>query len=383
MTPKKRIETALGGGKPDRLPVMSIYDVGYMYRSLGKDQREFITGSSDERIAAIEESFRRHDVDGFFVPYGVPCGYDANWRDNHEVEKRSDYWVVTNKQTGIQRHLLQDCCWAEVDGTPIPRAPSAGGMSRITYENDIDKHMRKTPTTVELQTNGTFDPLRHLTGKYPDHHFNFEITTPMVMALNCCGGYVEGLLTMKDKPALFKKMLQRSAESEIACLSSCREAGASSVLFASYYIGADTISPKDYAERIFPYDLAVCQAAKAAGLFVLNWYLGDLMPMLDKVMELPIDALVLEQGRKGYQIDPEAIRRCVGDDFCLFGFSFENDFCTFNRQGLSNEICRQIKGTAINGVFIVGTPIIPPNAQPEAVDFYFVEARYIGCTVGC
>ena len=118
--------------------------------------------------------------------------------------------------------------------------------------------------------------------------------------------------------------------------------------------------------------------SKAAGLFVLHWYLGDLMPMLDKVMELPIDALVLEQSRKGYQIDPVAIRRRVGDDFCLFGFGFENDYCTFDRQGLSNEIRRQIEGAAINGAFIVGTPIMPPNAQPEAVDFYFAEARHIG-----
>ena len=368
------METVLGGGKPDHLPVMPIYDIGYVYRSLGKDQREYFTGSGAERIAVIEENFRLHDVDGFFVHYGC----NDNWRDSHEVEKRMDYWLVTHKATGIQQRLLPDCCWAEADGTPILRAPSAGGVSRITNENDVDEHVPKAPTAAKLQANGTFDPLRHLVGKYSDHHFSFQTNTPMTTALKCCGGYVEGLVTMKDKPKLFEKILQRCAESVIAYIAPGRNAGARSTWFTNYYTGADTISPQDYAEIIFPYDLAICKAAKAAGLFVLHWYLGDLMPMLDKVMELPIDALVLEQSRKGYQIDPVAIRRRVGDDFCLFGFGFENDYCTFDRQGLSNEIRRQIEGAAINGAFIVGTPIMPPNAQPEAVDFYFAEARHIG-----
>ena len=95
-------------------------------------------------------------------------------------------------------------------------------------------------------------------------------------------------------------------------------------------------------------------------------------------MKLPLDALVLEQGRKGYEIDPVEIRQRVGPDFCLFGFGLENDFCTFNRAGLAGELQRQIEGAGSDGAFIVGTPIMPPNAQPEAVEFYFQEARRIG-----
>jgi hypothetical protein len=142
--------------------------------------------------------------------------------------------------------------------------------------------------------------------------------------------------------------------------------------------GADTISPRDYAEIVFPCEEKICRTAKDEGLYALHWFLGDLMPVLDKVLELPIDALVLEQGRKGYEKDPVEIRKRVGPDLCIFGYAFENDFCEFNREGLLVELGRQIEGAGSNGAFVVGTPIMPPNARPEAVDFYFEQARRLG-----
>jgi hypothetical protein len=201
----------------------------------------------------------------------------------------------------------------------------------------------------------------------------------MVHALErSCGGYAQGLITLAADRALFRKILERHAENTCAQFAEDRKAGACSTWFTSYYTGADTISPKDYAEVVFPYEYAICQEAKRQGLFVLNWYLGDLMPNLDKVMELPLDALVLEQGRKGYTIDPVEIRRRVGPGFCLFGFAFENDFCTFDRDGLTRELRRQMGGAGGQGAFVVGTPIMPPNADPSAVDYYFDEARRWG-----
>lgn len=64
--------------------------------------------------------------------------------------------------------------------------------------------------------------------------------------------------------------------------------------------------------------------------------------------------------------------------FCLFGFGLEHDYCTFNRAGLTTELQRQIRGAGPHGAFVAGTPIMPPDADPDAVDFYFSEARRLG-----
>jgi uroporphyrinogen-III decarboxylase len=374
MTSRERVEIALKGGKPDRIPIAAIYDMGYVTSSTGRDQREFITATSEEKIRMIEDSFQRHaPIDCFFV-HG---GSDDRWRQNHRIEKFPDYWMVTDITTGKHLRLLPDGCWAEEDGTPIRRDPSIGGISQIQTEEDIER-LVIIPTENDLEQMGRYGPLKNLVSKYPDVHFSFQSGSPMISALGFCGGYEEGLTLLAGNPGLFKKLIERCSEYQASVMAPGKKAGGLSTWFTSYYTGADTISPKIYTEVVFPAEYRVCREAKNNGLFVLDWFLGDIMPVLDVVMKLPIDALVLEQGRKGYNIDPVEIRKKVGDRFCLFGYAFENDFCTFNRAGLTAEIRRQIEGAGKNGAFIAGMPIMPPNANPDAVDYYISEVLRLG-----
>lgn len=334
MTPRERIEVALRGGKPDRVPVAAIYDMGYMMRGTGQDERGWVTATAAERIKTIEDMFLRHEVDCYFVHNGA----SDEFADTHTIEKHEAYWLITNRKTGEQYRLLPDGCRAQADGTPIPRPPSAGGVSKVRTEADLDTALpRYAPGGPEMRAR--YAPLRHLVAKYPDHHFSTQLGSTMVWALNACGGYVEGLTLLAEDRELFRALLARCVKNELIKIREARQAGAHSVWFTTYYAGADTISPRDYADLVFPHDREICEAAKQAGLFVLHWYLGDLMPCLDTVMRLPQDALVLEQGRKGYEIDVVKIRKRVGPKFCLFGFGYENDYCLDNREGLARELC--------------------------------------------
>jgi hypothetical protein len=373
-TPKQRVAIALSGGKPDRIPIMPIYDVGYVAASIGKDIREYLTASSQERISIIEENFLRHEVDGFFVHAGT----NDDWVKHHSVTRGDDYWQVRDLRTGEDYRLLPDGLTAHAQGQRDLRNPTHGGVSKIQTFGDLESLVPAPPTDAEIEESGLFRPLRHLARKYPTHHFSFQLTTPMARAIHLCGGYEEGLITLAGDRPLFRELSARCARNEIARIQPGRKAGGDSVWFTSYYTGCDTISPRDYTELVFPYEREVCRSAREAGLFVLNWFLGDLMPILDQVLQLPIDALVLEQGRKGYEIDPVEIRRRVGSRLCLFGFGLENDYCEFNRESLTAELARQIDGAGRDGAFVVGTPIIPPNALPEALDYYFAEARRLG-----
>ena len=373
-TPKERVRIAVAGGRADRAPIVPIYDIGYVYRSVGADVREYTTGTAARRIEVIEANFRRHpQVDGIFVHAGTN---DA-WAAAHTVERLADYWLVTHRASGRQYRLLPDGLTAAADGTRHVRNPSRGGVSAVQSRADLERLLPRPPTTAEIVASGRFGPLAHLVARYPDHHFSFQLGSPMVGALGHCGGYEEGLLTMKRDRALFAELLARCAEHEVARIAPGAAAGAHSVWFTSYYTGADTIAPRDYAELVWPHERTVCAAARAAGLLVLNWFLGDLMPILDHVVRLPLDALVLEQGRKGYTIDPVAIRARVGPRFCLFGFGDENDYCEDARPRLAAALARQFAGAGRDGAFVVGTPIMPPNARPAAVDFYFDEARRV------
>ena len=374
MTGKQLVETALQGRKPPQLPVFPIYDKGYVMTSIGRDPRDYIVATAKERIEYLGKNFLRHKVDGFCVHIGT----SDEWAKNHTVEKFAQYWLITEKNTGEKRRLLPDCTWAKEDGTVIIESLSNNGISKIQCEDDIDEQIPSPPSVEEIKSSGILGPLQYLAEKYPDYHFSFQTGTPMIKAIEACGGYAEGLMVLASEPELFRKILEKCMTYDYARIILARKYGGRSMYFTSYYTGADTVSPDNYAKIVFPYELEICRFAKANGFYVLNWYLGDLMPVLDKVMELPLDGLILEQGRKGYNIDPVQIRKRVGEKFCLFGFAFENDFCQFNYEGLRNEIARQIKGAASEGAFIIGTPIMPANANPEAVDFYFDKAKRLG-----
>ena len=338
MTGKERVEIALRGGRPDLIPIVPIHDYGYIMKAAGRDPREWTTASSDDRTRFIEEGLRLHpEVDGYFVHSGTT----DDWVNAHRVEKLEGYWRGTHTGTGEQSGLLPDGNTCTARGEPLPRQ---GGDVRweasIRSPSDIPAVLGRPATPDEIEASGRFRPLAHLALNYPDLHFSFQTTTPMVGALGACGGFAAGLTTMATDPTLFGKILYRIVHDQCARLAPAREAGAKSTWFTSYYTGADTISPRHYAELIFPYEREICEEARRCGFSVLNWYLGDLMPNLDRVMQLPIDALLLEQGRKGYVIDPVEIRRRVGPKFCLFGFGHENDYCTFNRDGLTHELRR-------------------------------------------
>lgn len=376
MTGKERIAIALQGGKPDRVPILPIYDYNYILNNTGRELRRWALAGAAERVQIVEDSFLLHrEIDGLFLHGGGSDEAVAHL----QMEEFPGYWRVTDTRTGEQWGLLPDGSRYTADGAPLPKqGDELFRASEVQSKADIDRLLGPAPTRAQIDACGRFQPMRYMAAKYPDYHFSFQTATPMVQALGACGGFVEGLTTMKSEPALFHKLLRRCADHTLSILAPGKEAGADSTWFTSYYTGADTISPRDYAKMIFPYEYEICAEAKRLGLFVLNWYLGDLMPVLDQVMQLPMDALVLEQGRKGYDIDPVAIRRRVGNRFSLCGFGFENDYCTFNRAGLTAELQRQIDGAGQHGAFIAGAPIIPPNARREAVDYYFAEARRLG-----
>jgi uroporphyrinogen-III decarboxylase len=376
LTGKERIATALQGGKPDRVPILPIYTAAYILTAAGRDPRAWLAGTPEDRLRLMDDTLRIHpEVDGCFVHPGKP----ADWADRHRVERFDGYWRVTERATGAQYGVSADGLACAADGGPAPHDyADLDATPHVRAPQDVDRTIGPAPTEDEMRASGRYDTLRHVAAQRPDLHLTVQASSPLIGAVDACGGYVPGLLTLQTEPDLFRLLLARSAEHQCARFGPAREAGADSIFFTSYYGGADAIDPATYAELVFPYDRTVCEAARNHGMAVLHWYLGDLMPNLGTVRRLPTDALVLEQSRKSYRIDLGEIRARVGPEFCLFGFGHEQDFVTCNREGLSRTLREQYAAAGRDGAFVTGTPNIPPDADPAAVDHYFAEARRLG-----
>lgn len=231
MQPRERIGIALRGGKPDRVPTMPIYSFGYIMNSMGRDPRERYTASAKEITEFIEQGFLRHPVDASFVH----PGRNDEWIKTHLIEKSDAGWTLTNQETGETFHVTPD-------GASVPTGGMAlDSVSKIQTWADLDAHAPACLSPAEIEASGRFWPVRHMARTYPQHHFSFQIGSPMVAALHACGGFVQGLVTMASDRALFRELLARCTEAQCAYMASGKEAGAESVWLTSYYTGADTI----------------------------------------------------------------------------------------------------------------------------------------------
>ena len=117
LTPEQRVEAALRGDKPDRVPIVPIYDFGYVMKCIGRDAREYVTSFAVERIRFVEESFLRHEVDGCLVHSGT----NDDWTNSHTIEKRIDYCTFNRK--GLSSELARQIRGAGSEGAFVVGTP--------------------------------------------------------------------------------------------------------------------------------------------------------------------------------------------------------------------------------------------------------------------
>jgi hypothetical protein len=157
-----------------------------------------------------------------------------------------------------------------------------------------------------------------------------------------------------------------------------RDAGAE-VVHVSEYSWGNQISPRVYRELIAPYTRELIDFYHGIGFKVLLYVMGDVRPILDRIADQPFDALAVEEGRKGYELDIGLIRRELGEDRVLFG-NIPMGLITSGRpEDLLAEVRRQIDVAGRGGRFVIGTgEPIPPETRPERVRFFCDSTRLIG-----
>jgi len=259
--------------------------------------------------------------------------------------------------------------WLASDGYPRP----------VETEVDIVELLGPTPAPEYWIEDGFLSNLEYLLPRYGDTHFlMFPLNTIFADAIDLFGGFEEGLVALHTKRELFHRALEAIVERKISRLRAGASLGAPGAWMIEYAAGADIISPRTYQEFVFPYEQAVVQEAHRLGLKVYLWYLGHVMPLLDHIGRLGLDALFAEQGRKGYEVDVVEMRRQLGDRICLIGFNDEQALIQGDRDALTREIARQIEGAGAHGAFIMGTTIITEDTPLEHVDFYIDTVRRLG-----
>jgi len=184
-------------------------------------------------------------------------------------------------------------------------------------------------------------------------------------------------MAMTFEPELFTYVCDRCAAGEEQYMAALAAAGAEAVYIADGWASADIISPGMFERFALPYQHRIIAAAHAAGLKVIFWNEGDIIPILPHQAALACDAFACEQPRKGNAVTLAAVREAFGPSRCLFGnLDSEELLLRGSRQAIEQAVRDQFAQSGPDAPFILctGSPL-PSNADPRMVDVVFAAAR--------
>ena len=377
MTGSERIEAAFSEGGAAEMGVVVPYEGIYE-----RDKWEELTSCPwsyryspeiEKQIQWWTDVRRWMAIDWFAIPGFYPrseCGHIR-------IEDRPDGFYRVNAQTGdaakIERPRVGDWNAAGAVESYHPASPPD------TFD-EIDRRIRVPddgPGPIDLD--GRDDLAKALLagparGLFPIAHGS----SPLWNCYQLWG--FEGLMTrIVERRELVAHASERLLRRALAGVRFAKAMGARAIWIEECM--TDMIHPNDFRALNVPLIGRFADEIRSAGMKSIYYFCGDPAGKLDHILATGADAIALEEGKKGFEIDIEEVVGAVGGRRVVLG---NLDAVGVLQNGtdaeLRAEIARQIAAGRRNGsrfVLSVGSPVTPLTA-PERVRLYCDLGRESG-----
>lgn len=179
-------------------------------------------------------------------------------------------------------------------------------------------------------------------------------------------GMLDFVYWIADNPEEVKEKAAKMAESAIEHNKKLIEAGFDSYILCSDYCfnNGPFLSPAMFGEFVQPYLYRIVKETKKAGAYVIKHTDGNIMPILDQLVECKPHALHSLDPMAG--VDIREVKRLVGDKVCLIG----NVHCAALQTGTDEDVIQSAEYCLTygkpNGGYIFSTSNIPfKGMKPE------------------
>jgi uroporphyrinogen-III decarboxylase len=372
LTGKERMETVLKGGVPDVCPVAPVFwGAEYVWKVTGKSLLEQMHGKDPGSPEAALRLCARHPADWILLTVTDGDG----WLEGKQVSVHQGRTFIHDPATkedfefDSAGHLLRK------PGEP-PQSIRAQARTEVTSRKDVE---RLFPHPKSGQSEKDKTRVSHVVGKVGKKIFvcASEIS-PFVDACYRLGAET-AMQKLAEDSSLFLYAADISLEIQRARIHNLRDTGAHGVLIAESYASCDMISPEQYRRCAFPYQKEMIKIIHECGMYAVLLSTGNLMPILADITELDADALIVEESRKGWEMEIGHVREAYGPGKCLFGnVSSERLLGAGDIHGTYRETFHQIESAGKQGCFVVsnGASPICDTTHPVAIDI-MIEASHL------
>ena len=327
------------------------------YESLGEQPDWIHTHPAETRAWAERGEMRFTEGRWFYV--------DKETGETQEMDEAGRLWLSTANRYMYRVRSADTDLWDE----------SAGLRARA----DVDA-LLPIRSAEELEAQGAFAVTRILAERVGDRlPISCIAPTPFWSTYGLLG--FQGMMVMmREKPELFAYLMERRGRQRMEMLKGLARAGVEYVWLEECLSSADLISPRDYERFAFATTGPTIAEAKRLGLTVILYYCGDVIPRLPWLVRLGMDALAVEESKKGFSVDIAEVIAAVGDTCCVFGnVDAVQVMCEGSKETIRAEVDRQIRlGQRARGfVLCQGSPFTL-DTPPDKVGWFVQCARRYG-----
>jgi uroporphyrinogen-III decarboxylase len=331
MTPKERMLRILSGESVDVMPVELMVGTEFLCRHSGVSTLEFFY---DADARATKKAQAHIDFLERFRPDAVVLwsrGAPKHWRERYAYVQTGGRVLMVDRRTGKRWPMSDDHYAVFMDELPDPgpyhfergevevivngkQYFAITDKFDIRSRSDVDRLLPLEPAESVIER-GMFEVVRTMAKSCGDTEF-IEPSGPQSLFRFAMGilGFPDGLVFMREKPDVFKHLMERILQQNIQYAKAFKVLGADGVHTGDLWAGNDLISPDDWMEFAFPYTLELCRHMRQLGLKVKYYFVGDPHRRLESLARLPVDSLQVEES---FGIDLGEVRRAVGPDVCL------------------------------------------------------------------
>ncbi len=385
LLPVERMRRALRGEKVDVLPAapayLSLFLADFERAYYIELYRRRMRGRSVYPVDHEEDTCFR--AEALYQSYGIfkvrpdwmeiDRGATRAWAERTEIVCREDGTLCyRDRRSGEE---------VPMDQVPIPRgdavlSPPSASLSDLWDTSEQFRHPEDVDARLpilsceELLARGDFDLPRRVVADYGDRYFlSTVLDTPFSDAYDLLG--FQGLMLIQyDRPRLFHYLLERKLRQTQEVMAAWAKVGIHGIYVEEVFTGADTISPRSYDEFVWAYNRPYFHYLRSLGLLSIHYVCGDVIPRLERIAELEVDAIAVEESKKAFRIELEEVVERVAGRATILG---NIDTIRFGLHGTMEEMVAEVRRQAAIGrrargfVVSTGSPF-PPDTNPRLVD---------------
>jgi hypothetical protein len=241
----------------------------------------------------------------------------------------------------------------------------------LSSKSKIDDYIKKYihMDSEEIIKLGYTDHVLKIVEKYEDKVFiAVHIPSAICEIFDPTTGYLGfemGLIAFHDYPVTMKYLLERCYEEQLEWAKAYAMAGVNGYIISESYISPDLVNPGIYRKFMKDIHKDYFKEIDNMGLIPICMFWGDVNQILEDLTEVNIKALMVEESKKGFELDIKEIRGRIGDKVCVFGNLDSISLLHNGTPGeVRDEVIAQVQGAKNNFIIANGSPIT--SGTPKA-----------------